>query len=99
MCPFCTHKVKNSTQHKVKVEKLSIRRFKLCLKFARRAEKHKKYSKWFNPMKIAKPSTRSDKVSAKLEYTPVPFRKIRYKKSPIPYLTQLLNEHHTKKRT
>ena len=36
-----------------------------------------------------------------LKYTPVtvPYSKIRYKKSPIPYLTQLLNEHHSKMRT
>ena len=43
-------------------------------------------------------STRSRKYATKLKYTPVPFRKTRYEKSPIPYLTQLLNDHYNKKR-
>ena len=84
----------------LKVEELSIRRSNLCLKFAKKAEKHKKYSKWFNPSKTVKGkfSLRSNKYSGKLKYTPVPFRNIRYKRSPIPYLTKLLNEHYCKKR-
>ena len=88
------------SRDELNVEKLSTRRSKLCLKFAKRAEKHKKYSKWFKPEKSQTPniSTRSKKYATKLKYTPVPFRKTRYEKSPIPYLTQLLNDHYNKKR-
>ena len=32
-------------------------------------------------------TTRSEKILAKFKYTPVPFRKMRYKRSPIPFLT------------
>ena len=88
------------SRDELNVEKLSTRRSKLCLKFAKRAEKHKKYSNWFKPEKSQTPNfiTRREKYSTKLKYTPVPFRKARYEKSPIPYLTQLLNNHYTKKR-
>ena len=88
------------SRNELNVETLAIRRSNLCLKFARKAEKHKKYSKWFHPRKIFKPnfSTRSKKNQAKLKYTPVPFRKMRYNRSPIPFLTQLLNEYHSMKK-
>ena len=67
------------------------RRSILCLKFAKKAEKHVKFSKWFFPDKRSLDvNTRNSKTKPK--YTPVPSRKVRYKKSPIPYLTDILNE-------
>ena len=39
------------------VEKLSERRSKLCLNFAKRLEKHPKYSNWFNPAEEFVPPT------------------------------------------
>ena len=76
------------------LEKLSDRRFKLCLNFARKCEKHPKYSNWFHAAEeVLSPSmkTRSDKTLLQTKYKPVPFRTDRYKNSPIPFLTDLLN--------
>ena len=79
------------------VDKLSIRRSNLCLKFAKKAEKHAKFSKWFCPDKrLPDVNTRNNKI--KLKYKPVPFKKVRYKKSPIPYITQILNDYYSKKK-
>ena len=79
------------------VEKLSMRRSKLCLKFAKKAEKHRKYSNWFIPeQKTNNIPTRSKK--SRVKYTPVPFRTERYQKSPLPYLTSLLNDYYSKKK-
>ena len=79
------------------VEKLSIRRSNLCLKFAKKAEKHVKFSNWFFPaIRSSHVNTRNNKIKPK--YTPVPSRKERYKKSPIPYITQILNEYHLNKK-
>ena len=83
------------------VEKLSDRRSKLCLTFARRLEKHPKYSTWFHPSDELLPPTiknRSDKTLAQTKYTPVPYRTDRFKKSPLPFLTELLNTHHARKK-
>ena len=68
------------------VDRLDARRTKLCLKFALKAVKHPKFSSWFAP-NTYHINTRSVKP---------PFKKIncrtgRYRKSPIPYLTDLLN--------
>ena len=82
-------------------EKLSDRRTKLCLNFARKSEKHDKFQHWF---KLAEerseplPDTRSDKTYLQTKYTPVSVRTDRYRDSPLPYLTELLNNHYTKKK-
>ena len=66
---------------------------------AKKCEKHKKYLNWFNPA-ITKPNcvTRKEKPETKYKYTPVPFRKERFRRSPIPFLTQILNDHYSKKK-
>ena len=56
------------------IEKLSDRRTKLCLNFAKKCEKHPKYSKWFQQAEILAPPqmpSRSDKNTVQLKYTPV----------------------------
>ena len=82
-------------------EKLSDRRTKLCLNFAKKSEKHEKFQHWFelaeekpDPL----PNTRSDKTSLQTKYKPVTVRTDRYKDSPLPYLTELLNSHYIKKK-
>ena len=83
------------------VEKLSDRRSKLCLTFARRLEKHPKYFTWFHPSEELLPptiKTRSDKSLSQTKYTPVPYRTDRFKTSPLPFLTELLNTHHARKK-
>ena len=68
------------------IDKLSDRRTKICIKFAKRALKHTKFSNWFkhNPkrnLRIKQP-----------KFCPVVSRTERFQKSPIAYLTNLLNE-------
>ena len=65
---------------------LESRRDKLCVKFARRAVKHPKHSSWFKPNNIDV-NTRQTRT----KYCSVVANKDRYAKSPISYLTTLLN--------
>ena len=69
------------------LEKLSERRKKICLKFAKRAQKHPKFSKWFK----ANPK-RSIRLPQPKFCAPV-YRTERFRKSPLCYLylTTLLN--------
>ena len=69
------------------MDTLEARTSKLCLKFAKKAEKNPKHKKWF------KPSHKSTNTRQKLpKYCPVFANKGRYEKSPISYLTNLLNK-------
>ena len=74
------------------MDKLSERRKLLCLKFARKSEKHPKFSKWFKP-NLKKTVTRQTPP----KYCKVFTLKKRFKKSPLSYLTSLLNAFHHKK--
>ena len=77
---------------KLNCEPLEVRRENLCLRFARKALRHEKYNKWFktNSSKAEKPNSRASKVK-KTSLVPVPHRTARYRDSPLPYLTKLLN--------
>ena len=70
------------------IETLKERRERLCLKFAIKAYSNPKFSSWF-PINTPLVNTRSEKLPLKAIVT----RTRRYKKSPIPYLTDLLNCH------
>ena len=66
---------------------LDERRNELCLKFAKKALKSEKFCKWFSKnYNIV--NTRCPKTSLREVYT----RTSRYAKSPLPYLTKLLNK-------
>ena len=68
------------------LETLAERRTRLCKKFSQKAQKHPKFSKWF------KPNTRSSVTrSKKKKFCEVYYRTERFKRSPISYLTRLLN--------
>ena len=68
------------------LETLAARRIKLCEKFSIKAQKHPKFSKWF------KPNTRSSVTrSRKNKFCEVYYRTERFKRSPISYLTSILN--------
>ena len=69
----------------LQIEKLDIRRTQLCKSFATKSAKSEKYSGWFLSPE-ARPDTRS-----KPNYSAVWTRTSRFKKSPLPYLTELLN--------
>ena len=74
-------------------DSLNDRRYKLCQSFAKKAEKHSRFRNWFNEVKHEAKSfsTRASEKLVKPKFMPVPARTDRYKKSPIPYLTELLN--------
>ena len=71
----------------VGVKTLAERRQDLCLKFAEKALKHSKFSNWFAQNEPVNIVTRSKKTTLK----PVQTRTNRFTKSPIAYLTDLLN--------
>ena len=69
----------------LELDSLENRRVELCKTFANKAFKHEKHTNWFwSPH--SRPETRNQ-----TECTPVWTRTSRYRKSPLPYLTQLLN--------
>ena len=70
------------------LKSLEDRRYDLCLNFAKKAQKHPKFSRWFCPSQIVSVETRSVKPTFKY----VQARTDRFYKSPIAYLTRLLNE-------
>ena len=72
--------------------KLSDRRRQLCLKFARECEKHPKFSKWF----IANRKRIGTRLKP-TKYEEVFTMTQRFEKSPLSYLTNMLNEHYLKK--
>ena len=65
------------------------RRRKICLKFAQKSLKNEKFCKWFKENK-SENSTRQEQM----KFHEVYCRTDRYKKSPISYLTSLLNIEH-----
>ena len=72
----------------LKLESLESRRVKLSLKFALRAEKHQKFIKWFKPTHKTY-NTRNDS-----KYLNVRANHTRFLKSPLSFLTSLLNNYY-----
>jgi hypothetical protein len=66
----------------LKLESLEDRRVTLCKAFAFKSQKHEKFQNWFEYSEQPSLTT----------FEPVPCRTNRYKRSPLPYLTDLLNE-------
>ena len=81
------------------VESLKQRRINICLKFAIQAQKSDRFSRWFAHNEEPKPTINTRYVENKIKHTfkPVKTRTRRYLRSPIPYLTNLLNEHFDQK--
>ena len=75
-----------------KKETLSERRLKLCQNFAKKAAKSPKFQNWFNEVKSRDSRTRSYKNKSEAKFKAIPTRTNRYKKSPLPYLTDILND-------
>ena len=76
-------------REKTKLETLEVRRENLSLKFAKKAEKHPKHKNWFIPRPVRTTRHQNSKYWSAIARTE------RLKKSPIPYLTDLLNKHYT----
>ena len=70
---------------------LESRRIDLCRKFARKTSENEKYEHWFveSDAKAQEIKTRSKKMANK--YKDIKFRTDRFRDSPLPYLTSLLN--------
>ena len=73
------------------LERLAVRRKDLCLKFALKCEKDPKFSLWFKPNIKLKRTRKQQR-----KYCEVFNRTERFYKSPIAYLTRLLNQHYMK---
>jgi hypothetical protein len=74
------------------IDTLQSRRDKLCLNFAKKAEKHPKFQKWFRKAEY-KPNTRQERF----KYCDVKAKHTRLEISPISFLTKMLNEYHNRK--
>jgi len=74
----------------LQLQTLEERRVELCVKFARNVLTSDLYRDWL-PQSRGDVSGRETRNGNKLDYMPV--RTKRFKTSPIPYLTNLLNEH------
>ena len=80
-------------KEEVGIERLSDRRKLLCKNFAKKAAKSEKFKNWFiqNETLENQYSTRRNKNKIVPLFKPIPTRTNRYKKSPLPYLTDILN--------
>ena len=74
------------------LDTLESRRVKLTLNFALRAEKHPKFKSWFK-LNSKTVNTRGNPK----KYCDVQANHARYEKSPLPYITRLLNTYYSKK--
>ena len=75
----------NSALRATGLKKLSERRKQLSLKFAKKAQKNPKFSKWFRP------NTKVGGRTYQPKFYPVVAKTSRFQKSPISDLTNLLN--------
>ena len=73
------------------METLESRRSTISLKFARKALKSEKFKEWFAMNEGSEPNMKTRAAKTKCKLKPVTYRRRRYKNSPIPYLTELLN--------
>ena len=84
----------NSALKTLNLESLDSRRNKLSLKFALKCEKHEKFQSWF------KPATKNVNTRAPVnKYCDVIANHSRFSKSPLSFITKLLNKHHNKTST
>ena len=74
----------SSALEKLEMETLEDRRLKLCENFAHKTVENPKFSSWFQ---VGGPKTRSNKT----RYCVPEANTKRFRRSPIPYLTDLLN--------
>ena len=76
------------------LEPLWERRKDICTNFAKRAIKCERFSNWFtvNELKETKNDRKCKEIVIEPTLKPVTCRTKRYRKSPIPYLTNLLNQ-------
>ena len=69
---------------------LESRREELCVKFAKKSAKNKKFEHWF--VEAEKKGILTRRKNVFNGYKPIKFRTERFRNSPLPYLTSLLNK-------
>ena len=74
-------------------ENLEVRRLKICENFVKKAVKNPKFKHWFRKYgdtasKIRKRKVKNQKYNASLH---IPYRTDRYRDSPLPFMTEILN--------
>ena len=74
------------------MDTLESRREQISIKFAKKALKSEKFNHWFTNKESKEPNIKTRSYETKLKLKPVTFRKMKYKNSPLPYLTDLLNQ-------
>ena len=74
------------------MDTLESRREQISIKFAKKALKSEKFNHWFTNKEGKEPNIKTRSYGTKLKLKPVTFRKMKYKNSPLPYLTDLLNQ-------
>ena len=74
------------------MDTLESRREQISIKFAKKALKSEKFNHWFTNEESKEPNIKTRSYETKLKLKPVTFRKKKYKNSPLPYLTDLLNQ-------
>ena len=89
----------NQAREQLGIDRLSDRRKTLCENFVKQAAKSKKFQNWFNQIENVENkcsiTTRRNKNKTVPLFKPIPTRTSRYEKSPLPYLTNMLNEINT----
>ena len=73
------------------MDTLEKRRESLSSNFGKKAVKSAKFKEWFCEEENREPYVKTRNKKQKPRFKPVTVRKARYKKSPLPYLTELLN--------
>ena len=74
------------------MDTLESRREQISIKFSKKALKSEKFNHWFTINESIEPNIKTRSYGTKPKFKPVTFRKKRYKYSPLPYLTDLLNQ-------
>ena len=82
----------NAALEALNCENLQVRRVRICEKFARKAVKNERYSNWFQFSSATPPRINTRQYKTQTMYMPVQTRTERFKHSPIPYLTEILNK-------
>ena len=90
-CPLAT--TYKLALKQLNIERLDLRREEIFLKFGIKALKSERFCNWFTPKEGNKypPKTRKQETQIVNKLKPVTTRTRRFEKSPIPYLTELLN--------
>ena len=81
-----------SALRQLDMETLELRRQNICLTFGKKALKSDKFKQWFSINEDSEPVIKTRNFKPKPTLKKVKCRKKKYRKSPIPYLTDLLND-------